>query len=205
MLKDLDIKYKDYVGIDEAGRGNLSGSLIFVGAVLKEGKTVNDIAFADDSKAISKKKREKLYEEVIKVVDYEVVEIYPKYIDEAGLSESCRFSLEHIKNYFNSRGKSKILYDGKTTFKVQGIETLVKADAKVSIVAAASIIAKVEKDKRMKEWDEKYPMYDWKNNAGYGTKAHIEAIKKYGYTEQHRRSFNVKALEGLGIKEFSNS
>jgi ribonuclease HII len=181
------------------GRGNLAGSLIFVGAVLKEGKTINDIAFANDSKSMSKKKREELYKEIIKIVDYEVVEIYANYIDNNGLSDACNFSLTHIKNKFKELNKTKILYDGKTTFKVQGIETLVKADAKVSIVAAASIIAKVEKDKRMKEWDEKYPMYDWKNNAGYGTAKHIEAIKKYGWTSQHRRSFNVKALEGLNI------
>jgi ribonuclease HII len=203
-LKELDTKYQDYVGIDEAGRGNLAGSLIFVGATLKEGKTIEDIAFADDSKSMSKKKREELYNEVIKIVDYEVVETYASYIDNNGLSSACSFSLTHIKNHFKELNKTKILYDGKTTFKVQGIETLVKADAKVSIVAAASIIAKVEKDKRMKIWDEKYPMYDWKNNAGYGTKGHIEAIKEFGWTEQHRRSFNVKALEGLEILEVLN-
>jgi len=200
MLKELDAQYQDYVGIDEAGRGNLAGSLIFVGAVLKEGKTIKDIAFANDSKSMSKKKREALYEEVVKIVDYKVVEIYANYIDDNGLSDACNYSLTYIKDYFKENNRTKILYDGKCNYET-GIETLVKADAKVSIVAAASIIAKVEKDKRMKEWDEKYPMYDWKNNAGYGTKGHIEAIKKYGYTEQHRRSFNVKALEGLKILE----
>ena len=199
-LKELDKFYENYVGIDwgEAGRGNCAGSLIFCGAKLKPGMTLEDIAFANDSKSMSKKKRGELYDRVIKIVDFEVMETYASYIDKNGLSDACSISLQHIKNRFNN---DKILYDGKTTFKVQGIETLVKADAKVSIVAAASIIAKVEKDKRMKEWDKKYPMYDWKNNAGYGTKGHVEAIKKYGYTEQHRRTFNIKALEGITIKD----
>jgi ribonuclease HII len=198
MLKELDTKYEGYVGIDEAGRGNLAGSLLFVGAKLKPGMCIEDIAFANDSKSMKKSKREELYEDVIKIVDFQIVEIYPKFIDNVGLSLAHSYSLEEIKKAFPN---SKFLYDGKTSYKVQGIETLVKADAKVSIVAAASIIAKVEKDKRMKEWDEKYPEYDWKNNAGYGTKGHIEAIKKFGWTEQHRKSFNVKALEGLQISE----
>jgi len=198
MLKELDKKYNDYVGIDEAGLGNIAGSLIFVGAKLKEDKTIQDIAFANDSKSMSKKKREKLYDEVIKNVDYFVVEIYANYIDDNGKEEACHTALNMIKNNFSNE---KFIYDGNNNHKVTGLEMLVKADAKVSIVAAASIIAKVEKDKRMKEHDEKYPMYDWKNNAGYGTKAHIEAIKKYGWTPQHRRSFNVKALNGLDIKE----
>ncbi len=205
MLKELDIKYQDYVGIDEAGRGNLAGSLIFCGCTLKEGKTVADIAFANDSKSMSKKKRKELYDKIIKIVDYEVVETYSNYIDDNGLSSACSHSLNYIKSYFKQKNKTKILYDGKTTFKVQGIETLVKADVKVSIVAAASIIAKVQKDIRMKEWDEKYPEYDWKNNAGYGTVKHIESIKKYGWTPQHRRTFQVKSLENIEIKENSFS
>jgi len=200
MLKELDKKYEKYVGIDEAGRGNFAGSLIFVGAKLKKGYSVEDIAFANDSKSMSKKKREKLYNEVIKIVDYEIIEIYPKFIDDVGLSIACNHCLNHIKNHFKN---DKILYDGKTTFKVNGIETLVKADAKVSLVAAASIIAKVEKDKRMKIWDEKYPQYDWKNNAGYATKKHIDAVKKFGFTEQHRKTFIIKELEREGFYEHS--
>lgn len=165
---------------------------------MKDGVNIAELAFANDSKSMSKKKRRELYDRVIELVDYEIMEIYPGYIDKNGISESCATSLRHIKNYFNG---SKILYDGKTTFKVQGIETLVKADAKVSIVAAASIIAKVQKDIRMKEWHDKYPEYDWENNAGYGTKGHIEAIQANGWTPQHRRTFNVKALENIEIKE----
>ena len=198
MIKELDERYRDYVGIDEAGRGNLSGSLIFVGAKVKEGVSLEDISIAVDSKSTSKKKRKLIYDQIIDLVDYEVIEIYPKFIDDAGLSSACSTSLTKIKERFPT---DKILYDGKTTFKVNGIETLIKADAKVSIVAAASIIAKVQKDLRMEVWDEKYPEYDWKNNAGYGTAKHIEAIIEHGYTEQHRRSFNVKKLEGIQIKE----
>jgi len=201
MLKELDLLYKDYVGIDEAGLGNVSGSLIFVGAKLKNGKTVHDIAFANDSKSMSKKKREKLYEDVIKIVDYHIVEIFPKYIDDNGKEDACHTALEVIKNYF---GNSDFIYDGNNSHHTDGLEMLVKADAKVSIVAAASIIAKVEKDLRMKEWDKKYPMYDWKNNAGYATKKHVEAIRKYGFNEQHRKTFIIKELEREGFYENRN-
>ena len=198
-LKELDKFYENYVGIDEAGLGNVAGSLIFVGAKIKSDKSIEDISFANDSKSMSKKKREKLYDEVIKVVDYHVVEIFPKYIDENGKEEACRTALEKILNHFKGL---KFIYDGNNAHGVQGLEMLVKADAKVSIVAAASIIAKVEKDKRMKEWDEKYPEYDWKNNAGYATKKHIEAIRKHGFNEQHRMTFKIKELEKDGFYEW---
>lgn len=201
MLKELDLQYADYVGIDEAGRGNLAGSLVFCGARLKPGKTVEDIAFANDSKSMPKKKREELYKKVIEVVDYHVVFIYPAYIDDNGLSDAHKHCLGQIKYYFQN---SKYLYDGKTSYKVPNIETLVKADAKVSIVAAASIIAKVEKDREMKEQALLYPEFDFENNAGYGTAKHIELIKEHGYTPQHRRSFNVKALTGIQIKEYES-
>jgi len=193
-LKELDKFYENYVGIDwgEAGRGNVAGSLFFCAAKLKPNKTLEDLSIANDSKSMSKKKRTALYEKLIDIVDYKFVEIYPEFIDDEGLSEACRYSLHYLKRKFQN---DKILYDGKTTFKVDGIETLVKADAKVSIVAAASIIAKTLKDKNMEEWAERFPEYDFENNAGYGTKKHIEAIKKYGYTIIHRRSFNIKALK----------
>ena len=170
----------------------MAGSLFFCAAKLKPNKTLEDLSIANDSKSMSKKKRTALYEKLIDIVDYKFVEIYPEFIDDEGLSEACRYSLHYLKRKFQN---DKILYDGKTTFKVDGIETLVKADAKVSIVAAASIIAKTLKDKNMEEWAERFPEYDFENNAGYGTKKHIEAIKKYGYTIIHRRSFNIKALK----------
>lgn len=198
QLKELDKFYKNYVGIDEAGLGNVAGSLIFVGAKIKEGYDIHDIAFANDSKSMSKIKREKLYHDVIKVVDYHVVEIYPKYIDDNGKEEACKTALEMIKNYFRD---SDFIYDGNNAHGVNGLDMLVKADAKVSIVAAASIIAKVEKDKRMKEWDEKYPEYSWAQNAGYATKAHIQAIKENGFSEIHRMTFKIKELEKDGFYE----
>ncbi len=199
MLKDLDGQYENYIGIDEAGRGNVAGSLVFCGAKLKEGKTLEDITFANDSKSMSKKKRQELYERVIKVVDYELIFIYPAFIDDNGLSEAHKHSLNEIKRLFPN---SKYLYDGNTNYKIQNIETLIKADAKVSIVAAASIIAKVSKDNEMKQQAKLYPEFLFEDNAGYGTAKHIEAIKEFGYTPIHRKSFNIKALEGLEIKQY---
>ena len=197
-MKEYDMKYKDYVGIDESGLGNVSGSLIFCGAKIKEGYSVQDISFADDSKSISKKKRAEFYYKLLPMLDYLIYEISPSFIDENGKEEACRVSLEAIKEYFKGE---EFIYDGNNSHKVNDLEMLVKADAKVSIVSAASIIAKVKKDLRMEKCHEKYPEYDWKNNAGYCTKKHVEAIKKYGWTEYHRRSYKIKALEGLDIKE----
>jgi ribonuclease HII len=87
------------------------------------------------------------------------------------------------------------LFDGNTTFGVENLETMVKADAKIAEVSAASILAKVTHDREMIEFSKTYPEYDFEKHKGYGTKTHIEAIKKYGYTPEHRRSFKLKALE----------
>jgi len=99
--------------------------------------------------------------------------------------------LIQIKEHFKDE---KYLYDGNCAYKVDEIETLVKADAKVKGVGAASILAKVMKDYLLDELAEEFPNYNWKNNNGYVTKDHIEAIKKYGRCIHHRHSFKLKAL-----------
>ncbi|MBQ7271874.1 MAG: ribonuclease HII, partial [Campylobacter sp.] len=88
----------------------------------------------------------------------------------------------------------EIIYDGNTTFGVCGFKTLVKADASVPAVSAASILAKVTRDKKMVEFDEQFPEYGFKKNKGYGSKTHIEAISKFGLSPCHRKSFRIKSL-----------
>ena len=114
-----------------------------------------------------------------------------KEIDNNGLSACLAKGLESIQEHL----KAQIyLFDGNQTFGVLGISTMVKADRKVPEVSAASILAKVTHDRAIIEAGKKFPLYGFEKHKGYGTKAHIEAIKKHGYCEIHRRSFKVKTL-----------
>lgn len=176
-------------GIDEAGRGPIAGPLVVVGAKLP--KPVQGLA---DSKKLSEKKREFLYEKLIQTALYHVVVIQAETLDEEGLSLCMKYALQEIVDTFKG---DTFLFDGNTSFGVENMPTLVKADDKIEEVKAASIIAKVTRDKMMLAYDKHYTAYGFKGHKGYGTKAHIEAIKKYGYCEIHRKSFKVKALQGF--------
>lgn len=171
-------------GIDEAGRGCLAGSLCVVGVVL-----LTDIDGLKDSKKLSEQKREILYPKIIKNSLHKIVLTDSKTIDDIGLSMAMQNSLLKIQKYFKNY---EILFDGNTSFGVSNIKCLVKADEKVVEVSAASILAKVTRDRLMYIWDKKYSQYGFSTNKGYGTKKHIEAIKKYGYCPIHRRSFKLK-------------
>jgi ribonuclease HII len=178
-------------GIDEAGRGPLAGPLMVAGVVLN-----GDIDGLNDSKKLTEKRRDELYEVIIKEARYHVVSFSALEIDTIGLSKLMTKALKEIMSELHA---DEYLFDGNSTFGVEGLQTLVKADATVESVKAASIIAKVTHDKVLYELDNIYPNYGFKNHKGYGTKAHIEAIKKYGYCEAHRKSFKVKALEGFEL------
>lgn len=174
-------------GIDEAGRGPIAGSLVVAGVVLNrpvEGLT--------DSKKISEKKRELLYPQIIENATYHIVSFPAHSVDELGISECMSIALQEIQSKIKC---DSYLFDGNTAFGVENLETMVKADATVQEVSAASILAKVTHDREMIKFSKTYPEYDFEKHKGYGTKAHIEAIKKYGYTPEHRRSFRLKALE----------
>ncbi len=190
-----DSLFDGYIFIDESGRGNLAGEMVFCGL-----KITGDVSFADDSKKLSFKQREGLVEKIKENSEFFTVITTPQEIDLFGLSSMIKKSLEQIINNF---GKDEnFLYDGNKTFGVdnQNLKTLVKADALVKGVGAASIIAKHTKDMLMKHHHEKFPMYNFLNNAGYATKDHIEAIKKYGYCDIHRKSYKVKELQTIENK-----
>ena len=176
-------------GIDEAGRGPIAGPLVVAGCCLP--KAVDGLA---DSKKLSEKKREVLYEELVKTAVYHVVLIEAETIDSDGLSLCMKYALEEIMQALNEH---TFLFDGNTSFGVENLETLVKADDKIEEVKAASIIAKVTRDRVMIVYDKEYPVYGFKGHKGYGTKAHVEAIKKEGYCAIHRRSFKLKALQNI--------
>ncbi len=174
-------------GIDEAGRGCLAGPLVVAGVVLKK-----RIRGVNDSKTLTAKKREELYEKIVRNARYEIVWSSNELIDEIGLSLCLKRSIEQIISVLNPQ---RAIMDGNSNFGVRGVEAIIKADQSVREVSAASILAKVERDRYMDEMDGKYPNYGFCNHKGYGTKEHIEAIKKFGYSPLHRKSFRLKALE----------
>ena len=173
-------------GIDEAGRGPLAGPLVVAGVVL-----CKKIDGLNDSKKLSPKKREELYKLITASSLYKIVFTNNQIIDDIGLSKALKNSIEAIKNQFSSY---KILMDGNTNFGVSGVEWMIKADAKIPEVSAASILAKVSRDKYMMKISQEYPQYNFQKHKGYGTKEHIEAIKLYGYSKLHRKSFIIKDL-----------
>ena len=174
-------------GIDEAGRGPLAGPLVMAGVILK--KRLHGLT---DSKLLTEEKREKLYAKIIAHSHYCIVRFSPEEIDGDGLSYCMRRGLLIIKEKLPD---ARYLFDGNATFGVDGIETMVKADSKVKEVSAASILAKVARDREMVEMAASYPQYGFERHKGYGTKVHIEALLKYGRCAIHRRSFRVGVID----------
>ncbi len=174
-------------GIDEAGRGPIAGALVMAGVILHQ-----DIPGLNDSKQLSEKKRERLFPVIIENSDYHIVKFTAQEIDEIGISKCLSSGLESIMKHLKS---DDFLFDGNSTFGVMGLRTMIKADAEIPEVSAASILAKVTRDREMVEFAKEFPQYGFEGHKGYGTKAHVDAIKQHGYCPIHRRSFKLKALE----------
>lgn len=173
-------------GIDEAGRGCLAGPLVVAGAVLKE-----PVSGLNDSKQLSPKQREALFEILQSKAEFKIVFCDHTMVDSKGLSACLKYAIETIKAHFEGH---EILMDGNCTFGVSGIATMVKADAKVAEVSAASILAKVSRDRYMCEIASTYPEYAFEKHKGYGSALHVNKIKAFGYCEIHRKSFKLKFL-----------
>lgn len=174
-------------GIDEAGRGPIAGPLVMAGVILN-----NVVEGLTDSKQLSEKQREVLFEKIIKNAKYHIIRFSARQIDESGMSKCLANGLKAI---MTALGDADYLFDGNSTFGVNGIRTKIKADVDVPEVSAASILAKVTRDHEMVTMAKHYPEYGFEKHKGYGTKAHIEAIKQYGYCDIHRKSFRLKALQ----------
>jgi len=170
-------------GIDEAGRGPLAGPLVVAGVILE--RRVNGLA---DSKRLTEALREKLYGRILERSRHHIVVIEAERIDAEGLSRCMKWALEEIVGALREAG-TIFLFDGNTAFGVPGIGTLVGADGKVPQVSAASILAKVTRDRIMCEAARLYPEYGFEKHKGYGTAEHLEAIRRYGLCPIHRRSF----------------
>jgi ribonuclease HII len=179
---------KNLCGIDEAGRGPLAGPLVVAGVILEK-----DILGLNDSKVLSEKKREKLFDEIKEKSKYHIVFKSAKEIDDFGISFCLKSSIleiiEQLQKFSNN-----FLMDGNTNFGIENLQKEIKADAKYKEVSAASILAKVSRDRFMDEISPLYANYNFHKHKGYGTKAHIEAIREFGRSDIHRFSFKLKAL-----------
>ena len=183
-------------GVDEVGRGPLIGSVVASCVVLPKDFVLEGLT---DSKKLSEKKRDEFYKIIkeqalaigIGVVDNKV-------IDEINIYEATKIAMkEAIKQVESEINLEHVLIDAMKLDLDIPSTSIIKGDAKSISIAAASVIAKVTRDKMMYELDEKYPMYDLKNNKGYGTKKHLQALKEYGITKYHRLSY-------APVKENSN-
>jgi len=174
-------------GIDEVGRGPFAGPVVACAVILPKDC---DILYLNDSKKLSEKKREELFIEIKeKAVSYGIGIVSEKVIDEINILQATFEAMRQAIN--NLSVKPDILLNDAVTIPGVNIPQvpIIKGDAKSASIAAASIVAKVTRDHMMVELNEKYPGYDFDKNKGYGTKAHIEGLKKYGPCDIHRRSF----------------
>ena len=193
------------LGIDEVGRGPLAGPLV-VGAVILPEEKPEWVLELRDSKKLSVKKREKLAEIIFAEAPATGLGwVSPKELDELGMSAALRLATERaVKSVQELHVPfSQIVIDGKVNFLsltklAKYVNTLVKADDLIKEVSAASIIAKVSRDRYMTELAERFPGYGFEKNAGYGTAAHMKAIGEIGVCPEHRRSFEpIKSMTGF--------
>ena len=188
--REYEEKYSnlDYIcGVDEVGRGPLVGPVVACAVILPKNYYIEGLT---DSKKLSKKKRESFFEIINKdalAIGIGVVD--NQKIDEINILEASRLAMKIAVN--NLKIKPDVILTDAMKLDI-GIpeEDIIKGDLKSITISAASVIAKVTRDKMMEELHEKYPMYNFIKNNGYPTKEHVEAIKKYGITEEHRKTFN---------------
>ena len=174
-------------GVDEVGRGPLAGPVTAAAVILDPLNIPDNL---NDSKVLSSKKREKLFEELKSSSVYAIAHVSPEEIDKLNILQASLLAM--VNAVTNLKVKPKhILIDGNTVpDRLVGRATaIVKGDREVLSIAAASIIAKVTRDKLMHDLGLEFPVYGWAKNAGYPTKCHMNAIVKYGVTPHHRRSF----------------
>ena len=194
--KDLYSKgFKNICGIDEAGRGPLAGPVVVAGVIMPQDSMIEGI---NDSKKVTEKRREKLYD-VIKeeAISYSIAVIDHHVIDDINILNATKQGVTEVVDGLDVK-PDLIIVDALTNINTRGIqyEPIIKGDAKCYNIAAASILAKVTRDRIMRQWDEIYPQYGFSSHKGYGTAKHIAAIKEYGLCPIHRITFT---------KHFTNS
>ena len=178
-------------GVDEAGRGPLAGPVFAAAVVLPCDVIIDGI---NDSKKLSEKKREKLYDEICeKALSYCIASVDEKEIDEIKILQATFKAMRNAVAGLSIK-HDYVLIDGNISPGIE-CETVVKGDSKSMSIAAASILAKVSRDRYIVKLSEKYPGYGFEKHKGYGTKAHYEAIEKLGICPIHRKTFLRKILD----------
>lgn len=175
-------------GIDEAGRGPLAGPVVVAAVIMPKDSFIEGI---NDSKKVSEKKREVLYDEIISsCISYGVGIIDHEKIDEINILEATRLGVKESIEQLSQK-PDIILVDALTKIDTHGIpyKSIIKGDAKEYSIACASIIAKVTRDRIMRQWDEVYPIYGFAKHKGYGTEEHRKIIKENGPCIIHRKTF----------------
>ena len=194
--KDLYNKgFKNICGIDEAGRGPLAGPVVVAGVIMPQDSMIE---FVNDSKKVTEKRREKLYDVIREeAISYSIAVIDQNVIDEINILNATKQGVTEVIDGLDVK-PDLILVDALEHINTRGIpyEPLVKGDARCYNIAAASILAKVTRDRIMRQWDEIYPQYGFLSNKGYGTAKHIAAIKEYGLCPIHRISFTKHFTNG---------
>ncbi|NLL63459.1 MAG: ribonuclease HII [Ruminococcaceae bacterium] len=186
-LNAINSGYSLVCGIDEAGRGPLAGPVFAAAVILKSG---TEIPGLNDSKKLTEKKREALFDIVVeKAIDYCIATASEKEIDEINILNATYLAMKRAVEGLKNK-PDFALVDGNRDPKLE-IETklLVKGDSKSMSIAAASILAKVTRDRYMLEMAKLFPEYEFERHKGYGTKLHYEKINEYGISEIHRLSF----------------
>lgn len=188
--KELNKQGITYIaGVDEVGRGPLVGPVVTACVILKEGYICDGLT---DSKKLSSKKRDYYYDVIMKdAIAVGIGIVGPEKIDEVNIYEATKIAMyQAIDECSKIKKPEHVLIDA---MKLENLEipstSIIKGDLKSLSIAAASVIAKVTRDRMMIELDEKFPMYDFKNNMGYPTKKHIAAIEEYGILKEHRKTF----------------
>ncbi|MBO5411618.1 MAG: ribonuclease HII [Clostridia bacterium] len=184
--------YRYIAGVDEVGRGPLAGPVVCAAVIMP----IEDemlVVGVDDSKKLSEKKREELSQRIKeRALAYTIVEIDEKTIDEINILEATKLGMKRAIEAL-AISPEIVLTDGNMTIDIQAPQqSIVHGDALSYSIGAASIIAKVYRDKRMDEYAKVYPAYDFEKNKGYGTAKHIQAIKEQGLCPIHRRTFTKK-------------
>lgn len=192
-MLDYENKYlsngcKFIAGIDEAGRGPLAGPVSVASVIMPLGES-DLIAEVNDSKKLTEKKREKLFDEIIsKAIAYHIEFVDVETIDTINILNATKVGMMTCINNLSTK-PDVVLIDAVKIDSEIPTESIIKGDALSYSIACASILAKVSRDRLMMELDKKYPEYNFKKHKGYGTKEHIDNLKKYGKCEIHRNTF----------------
>lgn len=193
-LSGLEICPKHICGVDEAGRGPLCGPVAAAAVIMPHGLIIDGV---NDSKKLSEKKREELFDVIVeKAISFRIEFSDEKTIDEINILNATMQAMERAISGLDPKADFALI-DGNCS---RGItlpnRTVVKGDSLSHSIACASILAKVSRDRLMLKYDEMYPEYGFKAHKGYGTKAHYEAIGKYGILPIHRKTFLKKIIGG---------